>query len=129
MSRAQVGLHHLLRTLRRPLFQLPQRPLLSSSHFSTRAAKDPYAVLGLSQDASAEQVKRAYYQLALTLHPDRHPDSPDAVERFTEVGAAYTAILGDGAVLQEERRRAKPAEEPIERMEQVLPPEPSRAVL
>tara|TARA_B100000768_G_scaffold15197_1_gene14153 strand:- start:202 stop:771 length:570 start_codon:yes stop_codon:yes gene_type:complete len=75
--------------------------------------------LGLPQDASAEQVKRAYYQLALTLHPDRHPDSPDAVERFTEVGAAYTTILGDESVDKEERRKAKaaagqPAEMPDE---------------
>ena len=94
--------------MRRPLFRLPRPPLLSSSRFSTRAAKDPYAVLGLPQDASAEEVKRAYYQLALTLHPDRHPESPDAVERFTEVGAAYTTILGDED--KEERRKTKAAE-------------------
>ena len=94
--------------MRRPLFRLPRPPQLSSSRFSTRAAKDPYAVLGLPQDASAEEVKRAYYQLALTLHPDRHPESPDAVERFTEVGAAYTTILGDED--KEERRKTKVSE-------------------
>ena len=118
LAEQTASLRHLLRTLR-PLLQLPRLPLLSSSRFSTRAAKEPYAVLGLPQDASAEQVKRAYYQLALTLHPDRHPDSPDAVERFTEVGAAYTTILGDESVDKEERRKAKaaagqPAEMPDE---------------
>eukprot|EP00964_Phaeocystis_antarctica_P115851 scaffold79843_cov80-Phaeocystis_antarctica.AAC.3 len=109
------------------LLRLPRPPLLSSSRFSTRAAKEPYAVLGLPQDASAEQVKRAYYQLALTLHPDRHPDSPDAVERFTEVGAAYTTILGDESLDTEERRKAKaaagqPAEMPDEVAFTKVPP-------
>ena len=126
LAEQTASLRHLLRTLR-PLLQLPRLPLLSSSRFSTRAAKEPYAVLGLPQDASAEQVKRAYYQLALTLHPDRHPDSPDAVERFTEVGAAYTTILGDESLDTEERRKAKatagqPAEMPDEVAFTKVPP-------
>lgn len=61
--------------------------------------KDYYAVLGLSKDASAEEIKKAYRKLARESHPDAHRDDPDAERRFKEVGEAY-AVLGD-----EQRRR------------------------
>jgi pentatricopeptide repeat protein len=82
---------------------------------STRVT-DPYAVLGLPHGATEDRVKRAYYKLALRLHPDRHPGTPDALQRFTEVGDAYTAIQG-GAGGQARKCRSEHAEE-LERMEQ-----------
>jgi molecular chaperone DnaJ len=56
--------------------------------------KDYYAVLGLSKDASAEDIKKAYRRLARENHPDAHPDDPEAERRFKEIGEAY-AVVGD----------------------------------
>src|SRR5262245_14552815 len=54
---------------------------------------DLYALLGVSRDADAETIKKAYRKLARQLHPDVNPD-PDASARFQEVGRAYE-ILSD----------------------------------
>lgn len=51
-----------------------------------------YRTLGVSQDATKTEIKRAYRRLAMTWHPDRN-DHPDATERFKEISAAYEAIL------------------------------------
>ncbi|MBT8468127.1 MAG: DnaJ domain-containing protein [Myxococcales bacterium] len=56
------------------------------------ADSDFYRVLGVSRDASPEQLKKAYRQLAKELHPDRNPDNKEAEERFKEVSAAYTVL-------------------------------------
>ncbi|MBW3618773.1 MAG: molecular chaperone DnaJ [Actinobacteria bacterium] len=61
--------------------------------------KDYYAVLGVPQDASADDIKKAYRKLARANHPDSTPDDPAAEQRFKEVGEAY-AVLGD-----EDKRR------------------------
>ncbi|WP_432495825.1 DnaJ C-terminal domain-containing protein [Kineococcus gypseus] len=58
------------------------------------AEKDFYAVLGVSHDADAAEVKKAYRKLARTLHPDANPGDPTAEQRFKEVGEAY-AVLSD----------------------------------
>jgi molecular chaperone DnaJ len=56
--------------------------------------KDFYAVLGVSKDASAADVKKAYRKMARTLHPDANPGDAAAEQRFKEVGEAY-AVLSD----------------------------------
>jgi len=55
---------------------------------------DPYKILGVPRDASAEQIKRAYHKLAKQLHPDLHPDDKTVEERFKQVSAA-NALLSD----------------------------------
>lgn len=57
-------------------------------------AKDYYAVLGVSKDASAEAIKKAYRKLALKYHPDRNPGDKKAEETFKEITEAY-AVLSD----------------------------------
>ncbi len=55
---------------------------------------DLYSVLGVRRDASEDEIKKRYRQLAKELHPDLNPDKPDVAERFKEVSAAYD-ILSD----------------------------------
>ncbi|NDG95460.1 MAG: molecular chaperone DnaJ, partial [Actinobacteria bacterium] len=54
-------------------------------------ATDYYAMLGVSRDASAEEIKKAYRRLARELHPDVNPD-PEHQERFKQVTAAYEVL-------------------------------------
>lgn len=56
--------------------------------------RDYYEVLGVSRSASADEVKKAYRQLALKFHPDRNPDNKEAEESFKEASEAYQ-ILSD----------------------------------
>lgn len=56
--------------------------------------KDFYKVLGVSETATAEEVKKAYRKLAQTHHPDANPDDPEAEQKFKEISEAY-AILSD----------------------------------
>jgi len=51
-----------------------------------------YDVLGVSPDASASDIKRAYKQLAKKYHPDRNPDDPSAEQKFKKVSAAYEVL-------------------------------------
>lgn len=51
--------------------------------------KDPYQVLGVTKATSDEDIKKAYRQLARSLHPDVNPGDKKAEERFKEVAAAY----------------------------------------
>lgn len=56
--------------------------------------KNYYAVLGVSEDASQDEIKKAYRKLARKNHPDANPDDRGAEQRFKEIGEAY-AVLGD----------------------------------
>jgi len=57
-------------------------------------SEDPYAVLGVKREATQEEIRKAYRQLAKKLHPDLNPGDKQAEEKFKQVSAAYD-ILGD----------------------------------
>lgn len=56
------------------------------------AKKDYYEVLGVDRDADDQQIKTAYRKMALTHHPDRNPNNPDAEEKFKEAAEAYSVL-------------------------------------
>ncbi len=63
-------------------------------------SRDYYNVLGVSRDASDDEIKKAFRQKAKQYHPDANPDNPTAEARFKEVNEAY------GVLSDEEKRSA-----------------------
>jgi len=61
--------------------------------------RDYYEVLGLRKDAGADDVKKAYRQMALKFHPDKNPGDKEAESRFKEAAEAYE-VLSDQAKRQ-----------------------------
>ena len=62
--------------------------------------KDPYQVLGVSPDASDEEIKKAYRDLTKKYHPDLNPGDESAAEKMHDVNAAYDAIKNGTAQQQ-----------------------------
>lgn len=62
--------------------------------------KDYYEILGVTENASDADIKKAYRKLAKEYHPDAHPNDKKAEERFKEISEAY-------AVLKDPQKRAK----------------------
>jgi molecular chaperone DnaJ len=57
-------------------------------------AKDYYQILGVKENASASEIKRAYRSLAKQYHPDKNPNNKEAEEKFKNISEAYD-ILSD----------------------------------
>lgn len=56
--------------------------------------EDLYNILGLTKGATAEEIKKAYRNLAFKYHPDRNPGDKEAEEKFKQINSAYS-VLGD----------------------------------
>ena len=50
-------------------------------------AKSLYETLGLSENANASEIKKAYRQKAKEYHPDTNPNNPEAEDKFKEINA------------------------------------------
>lgn len=65
-----------------------------------QAGQNYYQTLGVSQNASAKEIKKAYYALAKKYHPDVNKDDPKAAKLFQQVSEAYE-VLSDSAKRQQ----------------------------
>jgi molecular chaperone DnaJ len=68
-------------------------------------SKDFYRVLGVAENASADEIKKAYRKLAKQNHPDANPNDAAAAERFKEVSEAYSVLSDDDKRKQYDQMR------------------------
>src|SRR3712207_6318561 len=57
--------------------------------------KDPYKALGLSSEASQDDIRKVHRKLVREYHPDVNPEDPRAEERFKEIQQAYEVLSDD----------------------------------
>src|SRR5690606_7260523 len=67
------------------------------------AKRDYYEVLGVSRNASADEIKKSYRKIALQYHPDRNPGDKEAEERFKEAAEAYDVLSNPDKKAQYDR--------------------------
>lgn len=68
--------------------------------------KSPYEILGVSETASADEVKKAYRKMARKYHPDLNPGDKDAENKMNEINEAYDRITNPEKYVQSDARRA-----------------------
>ncbi|EPQ52028.1 heat shock protein DnaJ, partial [Gloeophyllum trabeum ATCC 11539] len=54
---------------------------------------NPYELVGVPLEANEAEIRKAYRQKSLKVHPDRNPDLPDAAKKFHELTQAYELLL------------------------------------
>jgi molecular chaperone DnaJ len=90
------------------------------------AVLDYYAVLGVSLQASQEEIKKAYRKLALEFHPDRNRGNRQAEHKIREVNAAYEVLRDPEARKTYDRLRLGYVEPMVPRRD--MEPEPDESV-
>lgn len=69
-----------------------------------------YDLLGVPHDASAAAIKKAYYKLAVQVHPDKNPDDPEAQSKFQAIGQAYQVLSNEQLRARYDARGAEAVE-------------------
>lgn len=73
---------------------------------------DAYALLGVTREATVEEIRRAYRLLALKLHPDRNPQDKEADKKFKEISEAYDVLSDTDKRKKYEKEKAAPPPPP-----------------
>ena len=69
------------------------------------AKRDYYEVLGVSKNASDDEIKKAYKKMAIKYHPDRNPDDKEAEAKFKEAAEAYDVLRDPQRPVRTGRRK------------------------
>jgi curved DNA-binding protein CbpA len=85
---------------------------------------NPYAVLGVRNDATPDSIRRAYFHLAYEHHPDRNGGSPEAEQRMRSLNPAFAALGSEGARAATDER-LRQARHPEAAARRPVPPPPT----
>ena len=87
--------------------------------------RNDYLLLGVSPSATPAELLQAYRRRARDVHPDVHPDDPEAHRRFTELAAAYEALAAAArAAAASTAPSTGPQPVPVTVRRREAPPEP-----
>ena len=82
---------------------------------------DPYQVLGVSPNASEDEIRQAYRRLAKQYHPDLNPGDKTAAQKMNEINAAYDAIKNPQAYRQQQAQQPPVGQDPAQALPALLP--------
>ena len=66
---------------------------------------DPYQILGVSRDASEDEIRQAYRRLAKKYHPDLNPGDAQAAQKMNEINEAYDLLKNPQAYRQQQAQQ------------------------
>jgi DnaJ-class molecular chaperone len=69
---------------------------------------DFYDILGVTKDATQEEIKKAYRKLSLQLHPDRNNNSQESTQKYQEINSAYEVLSSEQERASYDRQRNSP---------------------
>ena len=74
------------------MFFATQKQWLDHNTIYMSTKRDFYEVLGVSKNASAAEIKKAYRKMAIQYHPDKNPNEKTAEEKSKEAASAYEVL-------------------------------------